>query len=249
MKVHKDNGYFIQLVDNTLDVLEALSETDQNVHVTRLSERLGMNKSKVFRLLATFQRRGYVEQEQGSHSYRLGLSAFETSQRCLSRMKLLGKARPVMEELVRKCDEAAYLVVRRANEVLFLDLVDTTQQVKVVTLTGRRFPLITTAAGKVFQAFGESTTGPGGSARELAEIKRLGYCLQENDIAPGITSLAAPLFNSGNEVIGALTLLGPDFRLRSDRVSVEVRGALLDAAQTISSRLGTLSNYRHAQGA
>ena len=92
-------SYSIQAVENALDVLEALSEIDDDVRISQLSEKLAMNKTSVFRLLATFENRGYVEREERSGKYRLGLSAYEIGQKFLSRMGLLRHARPVVERL------------------------------------------------------------------------------------------------------------------------------------------------------
>ena len=63
-------SYSIQAVENSLDVLEALSEIDDDVRISQLSEKLAMNKTSVFRLLATFENRGYVEREERSGKYR-----------------------------------------------------------------------------------------------------------------------------------------------------------------------------------
>ena len=145
-------SYSIQAVENALDVLEALSEIDDDVRISQLSEKLAMNKTSVFRLLATFENRGYVEREEQSGKYRLGLSAYEIGQKFLSRMGLLRHAKPLIERLARGCNEAVYVAVRRRKEVLFLDMVDTSQKVKIVSLVGKRFPLETTAAGQVLLA-------------------------------------------------------------------------------------------------
>ena len=242
--------YYIQAVDNALNILETLGELGQDVHVTRLSERLGLNKSTVFRLLATFQRRGYVEQDQQTQRYRLGLSAFETSQKLLSRMDLLEKARPVMAQLLRDHNETVYFAVRRNNEVLFLDMLETTRQVKAVSFVGQRFPLADTAAGKLFLAW-QSNPQPSFDPRplregaelpgtaELEKIRQTGCCWNREGFAQGISALAAPVFDHLEGMIGALVLLGPEFRLERTRALAELASPLLNAAETISSRLGS----------
>lgn len=239
-----DRGrYCIQSVDNALNVLEILSEFDQEVHVTLLSERLGLNKSTVFRLLATFQRRGYVEQDQRTHHYRLGLSAFETSQKLLSRMELLDKARPVMAHLLRQHNETIYLAVRRNSEILFLDMLETTQQVKTVSFLGQRFPLADTAAGKLFLALqGQGSPRSAGNGHlpeeDLETIRRRGYCLNREAFAQGISALAAPILDGRERPTGALVLLGPDFRIEREDFREDLVSSLLSGAETISSRLG-----------
>ncbi|PLX82525.1 MAG: hypothetical protein C0617_13925 [Desulfuromonas sp.] len=78
----------IQAVENTLDVLEALSEAGDEVRLSSLSEKLDMSKASVIRLLTAFEYRGYVERRKESDSYRLGLSAYEMGKKLLSRMSL-----------------------------------------------------------------------------------------------------------------------------------------------------------------
>jgi len=237
------DSYSIQSVENALDVLEALCDEDGEVRISRLSEKLQMNKTSVFRLLATFEGRGYVEREKVSGKYRLGLTAYEVGQKLLSRMELLKQARPVMERLVRDCNEAAYLTVRRGDEVLFLDMVDTLQKVRIVSLAGRRFPMTGTAAGRVLLAFGP----PGRNvdahlAGEYEAIRNAGFCADSGTLGDDISSIACPIFCAGGSLNGALCLIGPDFRLVPEQVLPQI----LEACTIISSKLGDHTSYHLA---
>ena len=254
MSSREKDSYSIHSVENALDLLEALSEETDEFRISHLSEKLSMNKTSVFRLLATFENRGYVEREETSGKYRLGLSIYEISQKFLSRMRLLHKARPVMEQMVRQCNETAYLVVRRHDEVLFLDLVDSAQKVKIVSLVGRRFPLASSAAGKVFLAFGENAgTGEKGRAtrttpavavaEELAAIRHGGVCIDQHGVGEGITCAAVPLFNGNGELAGVLALLGPDFRMPTEKLEHQLLPLLKEMGEIISSKLGYLGHY------
>jgi IclR family KDG regulon transcriptional repressor len=234
-------SYSIQAVENALDVLEALSEIDDDVRVSQLSEKLAMNKTSVFRLLATFENRGYVEREEHSGKYRLGLSAYEIGQKFLSRMNLLKHAHPVVELLARECDETVYVAVRRRKEVLFLDMVDTTQKVKIVSLIGKRYPLYTTAVGQILLAFNNDTQDPDKPQLEtnrFATIRSQGYSLDSGVLGDGIASVAAPLFGGGGKLHGALCVVGPEFRLPQEVILARILNPLLDTCSIISSKLG-----------
>jgi IclR family transcriptional regulator, KDG regulon repressor len=239
------DSYSIHAVENALDVLEALCEENGDIQISRLSEKLGMNKTSVFRLLATFENRGYVEREEHSGRYRLGLSAYEIGQKLLSRMVVLRKARPVMERFVRDCDETLYLTIRRNREVLFMDMVDTTQQVKIVSLVGKRFPLEDTASGLVLLAHLAKEDDPSGtlSPSQRESLQRLGYASDTDSLGDGITSLAVPLFASNGSIAGGLCCVGPSFRLKPDKLEQELLPKLKDVGQTISSKLGYLGSY------
>ncbi len=248
MSSRDKESYSIQAVENALDVLEALSEIDDDVRISQLSEKLAMNKTSVFRLLATFENRGYVEREERSGKYRLGLSAYEIGQKFLSRMGLLRHARPVVERLSRGCNEAVYIAVRRRKEVLFLDMVDTTQKVKIVSLVGKRYPLDTTAAGQILLAFNNAkdnslADNAVSASNQQASIRHLGYAHDCNALGDGITSVAAPLFGGGGKLHGVLCVVGPEFRLSQDTVKNQILSPLLDTCGIISSKLGWHSPY------
>jgi len=158
----------------------------------------------------------------------------------------LRKARSVMEQLVRECNESIYLVVQCGREVLFLYVIDSIQQVKVASLVGRRFPLESSAAGQVIRAFGAS---PGASsAGELESILRSGIARDEDALGEGIASLAVPLIRGGGKVAGALVMLWPDFRVPDEGVDSQFVPALKMAGEIVSARLG-YRGYENSIGA
>jgi len=236
--------YSIQAVENALTVLEALGNCDSAIRLSRLSEAVGMHKSYIFRVLATFEKKGYVEKAAATGEYRLGLNAYEIGQKLLSRMGLRTKAKLDMERLGREFNEAVYLAVAREHEVLMLDVVDTTQLVGIVPLVGNRYPLTQTAAGKVFLAFdgprhsGRTEALPPSLMKELQAIRDQGVAVDVGGIGPGATCLAVPLFNVLGKVGGCLCMVGPAFRFPEERIQTELLPALTAAGKTVSSKLG-----------
>ena len=245
----RDKGsYSIQAVENALDLLEALSEGDEEMRISQLSERLDMNKTSVFRLLATLEGRGYVEREPASGKYRLGLSAFEIAQKFLSRMVFLQQARPIMDQLARECNEAVYLVLRRKQEVLFLAMADVSQQVKIVSLIGRRYSLEAVAAGRTLLAFQKMSAEQDRNHASLTEAEVLkaqqqGYLCDVDALGEGIASVAAPVLGSGGRVHGALCLVGPTYRLPEEILRQNVIPQLLEGCRVVSLKLGWHVQY------
>ncbi len=242
----KKNRYAIKSVEKALVVMEALSEIEGEVNLSQLSKELGMSKSFLFRLLATFEQRGYVEQEKKSGKYRVGLSAYEVGQKFLLRMELLRKTKPLMQALARECNEAVYLAIVVQQEVLFLEMVDTAQQVKIIPLVGKRYPLHQTSAGKIFLAFNDghdSSTASGEMSEELSIIKQRRACFECGGFGTDISSLAVPVFNAKNEILGSLCILGPDFRIQENRVEKELLPRLKTMGRILSSKMGYLDNF------
>lgn len=237
MLSREKGSYNIQSVTHALDFLEALCEEGGIVRVRPFSAKLQMNKMKVYRMLATLESKGYVEKVPGSQEYRLGVSAFEMGQKLLLNMDLLRKAKPTMEHLARQCNEAIYLAVRKGKEVLFLEAVDTTQQIRVMPLVGKCFPLMNTSAGKVIEA----TNMP--HSPELLKILHQGSCIEQGALGDGIACLAVPLYKAEGEANGALCMVGPTFRMTKDVVEKEFLPRLKEAGAVISSKLGYVHNY------
>lgn len=242
MPSREKDSYNIRSVENALHLLEALADVETQCSLTQLSQRLDMTKASLFRLMATFENHGYVERGQISGEYQLGLAAFEVSQKLLSKMTLLRKARPTMVQLVRQCNETVYLAVQRHHEVLFLEMMDNDQKVKVVPLTSQRFPLQECAAGKIFLAFDETNSQLLANhpqlADETAHCRKQRYCIDHNGVGDGSTCMAVPLFKASKTIAGCLALITPSFRTDETRIKKELLPALKAAGETISAQLG-----------
>lgn len=229
------DSYNIRSVENALHLLEALASSGDRCSLAQLSEKLDMTKASLFRLMATFESMGYVERGDRSGDYQLGMAAFETSQKLLAGMPLLRHARPVMSHLARQCDETVYLVVRRGEDALFLDMADNGQKVNVVPLTGHRFPLTSCAPGKLLHAL---TQGPAAVDPDTPSLRARGYCIDHDGLGEGSSSLAVPIFQQGQKPAGCLALVAPSFRMDEQRIGTELLPALKAAGDMISARLG-----------
>lgn len=222
---NREDKYTIQSVENALELLDALSESEEDVRIARLSERLNLGKAKVFRLMATLERHGYVERER-TGIYHVGSAAFEMAQKLLSRFSLLNKAKPVMEALARSSGESVYLAIPRGQEVLLVEMIDTLEKIKVAPLIGKRYPLAATAAGQVF----------------ALEVNGSTFRSDFGGLGEGIACLAVPVRNVRGRVCGSINLVGPDFRLTTSRLE-QLLPSLLEAGELISSKIGFHGRY------
>ena len=93
------SNYVIQSVSHALDVLEQFNGTVDEIGVTELSKRLKLHKNNVFRLLATLEARGYIEQNKVSENYRLGLRCLQLGQTFIHQLGLLLQSRAILEDL------------------------------------------------------------------------------------------------------------------------------------------------------
>ncbi len=250
----RDKGsYAVLTVEKALDLLEVLAAEPVDATLPHLADRLGVSRNKAFRLLATLEKRGLVEREEWSGSYRLGISAVELAQRFLKSASLIRHAHPVMEGLAKKHDEAVYMTVLRGDEVLFLDMVDCDRQVKAAPLVGKRFPFFTNASGKAIKAL-EARGGSGSPGKkrksgapsfdlaelesELDVIREKGVAVDSEGLGEGIISVAVAVRDYAGKVIGALTMLGPSFRMVASRLESEIIPSLMEGAELLSMKFG-----------
>src|SRR5512136_1591315 len=152
MRREKSN-YIIQSVSHALDVLEQFCGEADELGVTELSKRLKLHKNNVFRLLATLESRGYIEQNRVTENYRLGLKTLELGQTFIRQMGLLRQSRPVLEAIVKECNETTYVAILKELHIVYLDAVETDLTVRVVPRVGSRLPAYCTAAGKTQLAY------------------------------------------------------------------------------------------------
>ena len=253
----KKSDYIIQSVDHALDVLEAFHGEEDELGITELSRRLKLHKNNIFRILATLTNRGYVEQNQSNDNYRLGLKTLELGQTYIRHAGLLRVARPVMEELNKEINENIYIGILKDKFAFYLDVVESSHTVRVLSRVGCRVPTYCSAIGKVQLAYEsmenimsvltkkklESYTPRTIIDRDkildhLRLIKELGYAVDDEEWDEGVRCVGAPVFDYTRKVIGALSISAPSVRLSMDRIKKEYVPLLRKAAAEISSHLG-----------
>lgn len=251
------SDYIIQSVSHALDLLEEFRGDTDELGVTELSKRLKLHKNNVFRLLATLESRGYVEQNKATENYRLGLKSLELGQTFINQMGLLRQARPVMESLVDQINETTYVGIVRENYAVYLDVVEAKQTVRVVSRVGARLPVYCTALGKVqlayeteeeveqivgtkeLKRFTENTiTDLSKLLSHLKQVAEQGYAIDNREFESDVKCIAAPIRDYTRRVVGGLTVSGPASRLTDERIERELVALVKRAGAEISTRLG-----------
>ena len=249
--------YVVQAVDRALDVLEAFNYQQEELGVTELSNKLSLHKNKVFRLLASLETRGYIEQDRKTGNYRLGLKIFEVANVFLHHLGLRHQARPVLEELVNKCNETAYLAVTDGADAVYVLMHETTHTVRVIPRLGHRLPAFCTASGKVqlsyesqdrlqqlfeerpLRKLTENTITDLGLLREhLAQVAQQGFAVDNEELEEGVRCVAAPVRDYSHRVVAGVGLSGPVSRFGLDRIRDELIPLVKEAGVKISQRLG-----------
>jgi len=250
------SNYTIQSVSHALDVLEQFNGSVDEIGVTELSKRLKLHKNNVFRLLATLEARGYIEQNKLTESYRLGLKCLQVGQTFVRQMGLLLQSRVVLEDLSKLSNESVFVGIKKGAGIIPLDFVEPPRAVRVVSLLGTPLPSHCTAAGKVHLVF-ESEAGLAQNLPErlekytdktitdftilkdnLKEAGEAGYTTEQEEFMTEVSSVAVPIRDYTRALVGTLALVGPSYRLTPDRIRDDIAPKLLPAGNDLSKRLG-----------
>lgn len=251
------SNYIIQSVAHALDVLEEFRDETEELGVTELSKKLKLHKNNVFRILATLQSRNYIEQNRANDNYRLGIKCLELGQTFIHQRGLLKQARPILQELAETSGETSYISILRGNEVVYLDAVETSSTVRVVSRVGLHMPLHATAAGKALvsydsddelrklfsgelQRFTKATrTDVDDFIKEVvALVRERGYAVDLEEFEEGLRCIGAPVRDYTRKVVGAISVSGPAHRLSDERIATVIGPELDRAGKALSARLG-----------
>jgi len=254
-------SYIIQSVTNALDLLEEFRGDESELGVTELSKRLNLHKNNVFRLLATLESRGYMEQNKLTDNYRLGLKVLELGQVFIKHMGLLKMARPVLENIVEQCNETAYLGLIREDRVVYVDVVEANRPVRVVSRVGVGLPVYSSAVGKVqiayeteserAKALGTGVLEPFTPktivdrkklAEHLVTVHEQGYALDDEEFDEGIRCVGVPVRDYTHRVIAGISISGPAYRFTDERLEKELIPLAKGAGDSLSRRLGFAMN-------
>jgi DNA-binding IclR family transcriptional regulator len=258
------SDYSIQTVVNALRVLEILEEApDQELGVTALSMSLNLHKNNVFRLLATLEERGYVEQSP-TDRYRLGVRCVQLGRSSHRAAHLLRRARSVLAALASQTGECVHLAVMRDFEVAHLDGELPSRLLSSQLRIGTRLPVHCTALGKVLLGcadesvrakFDRQCFARDGLERRtpltvvdreklfdhLTSVATQGFALDVEECETGVVCAAAPVFDARGQVIAALSASAPALRVDPDDLVARLVPQVIAAGEGLSHQLGYVS--------
>jgi len=222
--------------------------------VSELARRLGLTKSTVHRILASLVEGGLAEQDPDSHKYRLGSGLVELGYNVIHSNSLTKTALPYLAYLAGQVHEAAYIAVRERDAVLTMAQVLSPDAADQIPWEGF-IPLHATASGKVLltqtpetelaalleqglPAWTESTiTDPDQLREEIERVRKQGYatCLEEHEA--GVNCVAVPVRMPDGDVVAALSVVGPAYRLTRDKIAASLE-TLKAISMEITLKLG-----------
>ncbi len=223
----------VEAVDKALRVLSLFGAGSTSLSLGDISERTGLVKSSVLRLMISLQAAGYVTLTP-ERRYAVGVEAFRVGQIYQSSLRLEHVIRPVLRQLVQQTGESGSFFRREGDMRVCLFREDTAQPLREHVAEGDAVAIGRGAAGHVFLDFQEYRGDVPAGAAGLARLPEVSV----GERGPGLAGLSAPVFSIEGGMIGALTLSGPSVRLTDARIE-EMKPFVLAAAAQISKVLGS----------
>ncbi len=249
----------VRAVERAADILVSLGEGEKTL--TEISNGLNLNKTTVYRLLGTLQKKDFVlkNAENGKYYLHWGLiglfhSGLERSQ------GLVQNAYPFMEKLWKLTSETVTLYIKKGQYRICVSEIVSEHPLKFAVGVGTVVPInaYTGSPGKIFLAYmtreevtdvlshektshGFKVTDQGLLLKELSEIKQRGWAVSYGERIKGGASLSVPIWNRQGDVVASLNIFGPYARL-NENVLLGFLDLLKECAQAASVRLGGVPN-------
>ncbi|HAI87574.1 MAG TPA: IclR family transcriptional regulator [Firmicutes bacterium] len=250
-----DEKYRVRSVERAFSILEALKDGG-DMRLIDVSRSTMLAKGMVFKLLDTLCSAGYVERDPETGKYRLGKTLFELGLAAGAQMRERSSAHDVLRSLVGQVNETAHLAVLQGPDVLYLDKVESSASLRMVTAVGIRRPAYCTGTGKALLAgladedvrrvmdgkpmprFTPNTIcNIDDLLAELALIRTRGYAVDNEENEPGIMCVGAPVRNREGIVVSAISVAGPTIRVNRETIP-QLAQILIEAANQISEASG-----------
>jgi DNA-binding IclR family transcriptional regulator len=244
-------------VDRAISVLEILARRGE-AGVSEVAAEIAVHKSTAFRLLASLEVRGLVEQSDDRGKYRLGFGIVRLAGAVSARMDVTRHGRGICERLAGQLGETVNLAIAQEGHAINLDQVRGPSAVTAHNWVGQLTPLHATSSGKVLLAWRDpaavaqllaaspcerftpaTITSVQELQAELARVRHAGYALTVEEYEVGLNAMAAPVREHGGQVVAAVSASGPAYRFTPDRMQ-ELAPLLVAGAREISHRLGHL---------
>jgi DNA-binding IclR family transcriptional regulator len=257
-KMQKNNRKVIFSVQHALNILNLFDETRPEMGNSEIAKLLNMDTGTVAGLIYTLKVNNYLDQNPSNRKYRLGLKLAERAAILLDNIDLRKVAGPYLEELRKWSGESTNLAIRDQQEVAYIERLFGNHPLGIRSEIGKRAPLHSTALGKVILAYlkPQDTQEILGDYKffrvtqntiikytdfmhELDLVRKQGFALDNEENETGGRCLAAPVMNSDNIAVAAISISFPIQRLPLEKIpeyGEKIRTAALEISRSIGFR-------------
>lgn len=247
----------IQSLARASAIIDVIASADEEgVGLSEVSKATALNKTTAFNLLGSLVALRFIEQDEHSRRYRLGLRNLELGRIVQQRLHISHLARPILAGLCRKVNETVNLGLPDLYDLVVVDSFQGSRILHATSYAGWRSPYHCTALGKAFMAqwdgpmrrtvyaasglpqqTPQTITDVDALEAQLGEFRARGYALDLEENEVGVNGIATTITDGLGEVAAAISVAGPANRLTKHAME-QLAGEVIAAAASITAALG-----------
>jgi IclR family KDG regulon transcriptional repressor len=246
----------VQSIGRAFAILEEVARRREGIALAELSKRVGLHNSTTFHLVKTMVSLGYIRQMRDTKRYRIGSPLFMLAAACLDEIEIVGLATPVLESLSRDTGESGHFAIRKGDSVVVVARTSGRGAFQLTDRVGIIRPAHCTALGKVLLAAlrpeqfdrhlarselkpytAKSIVEPDRLRREIEDVRRAGVAFDDGEFDTEVRCVAVPVRDFTGQVMGAIGISGPVWRLSLQALQSRAR-VVHEAAAKLSAEFG-----------
>jgi IclR family pca regulon transcriptional regulator len=226
--------------------------------ITEIAHKTKLSKSTVFRLMHTLCSLGYIIPLAEERKFALGPKVLELGFAVLSSLELREVAQPYLQQLSQRTNETVNLAILEGWKLIYVERIKTQQILNINLHVGSSLELFNTAMGRVLAAFQdqdwinqylrylekvpEALPYRKNKGKKLLlilkEVRRNAYALNNEELTPGLRSIASPIRDREGRVVGAANIAVGSRLYSLQRLKKELIPPLQETTRAISQALG-----------
>ena len=224
----------MEVIDKVSEILHLLApiESRQWWRTTDISRELDIHVSTVHRLLSSLKRHGFVAQDPVNKKYSLGLEFLHYAEAVKEFHIVENMLAQPLEAIYKKTSESCFITIREGTWGRIIDKMDSDKPLRAVEEIGTKRSLHIGAANKAILSFLplktknellKSLKDRESLERELNQIRKKGYAIDENETILGVMVVAIPFFTEKGNVIASLSVAVPKIRMNAETLGVIIK--------------------------
>lgn len=237
--------------------MEALADARSALGLSEIARHIESSRSSTLRVLRALERKRLIAQDPSSRRYRLTLRLLELGTQVLDQLQLPDLARSHLRALSDRTGETAHLGILDDWHVVFIGKAEPLNPIRLHARIGWRAPSHCTSLGKAmlsrlpeerldeyFEGYDlarlteRTITSRMELVRHLRLVRQRGYAVDAQEHRVGICCVGAPVVGPGGDVVAAVSISGPAFRMQGRRLAA-MAPDVKEAAAAISRELGS----------
>jgi len=257
----------VPAIERALTLLEFLAQSKSGFSTSEISHRLGLPKSSTYLIVDTLERRGFLQKNRQNGRYSLGLRLITLTRYAIENLDLREEAKPFLRSLMQETQLVVHMAVLDGAEAMLIDKMEALGTGRQTSFVGRRLDVHSTGVGKALVSYiseeelaliarhkgfprrnDNTITSLAALKRELAQVRSLGYSLDNEEDEIGERCIGAPVFDRNSKVVAAISVAGTLGQIPDERIP-ELANAVKRTAAQISSHLSSIGRGSTVQPA